>query len=60
MSRDSRRFMRANAAAVLALAAVMFFAMSLRLATERLQPSLEVGEPPPVAMLGLAILPSSV
>jgi hypothetical protein len=52
MSRDGRRFGRANAATVLALALVAFFAMALRVSTEKQQPSVEeVGELLPVAKL---------
>jgi hypothetical protein len=52
MSRDGRRFGRANAATVLALALVAFFAMALRMTTEKQQPSVEeVGELLPVAKL---------
>jgi hypothetical protein len=52
MNRDGRRFEQGNAAAVFALALVAFFAMALRVTTEKRQPSVEeVGELLPVAKL---------
>jgi hypothetical protein len=41
MSRDGRRFKRANVAAVLAIALVAYFAMALRVTIEDRQPSVE-------------------
>jgi hypothetical protein len=52
MSRDGRRFGRGNAATFFALVLVAFFAMALRVTTEKQQPSVEeVGELLPVAKL---------
>jgi hypothetical protein len=61
MSRDRRRFVAANAAAVFAFALVAYFAMALRVTTADRQPSVEeAGEPLPVAKLDTGSLRSVV